>query len=342
MSHVPPPRLVVFLASLLIATHGAEAVAACPSPYSGSDCVDAHAHSYCTLSSGEYTCSAVIASQTTSSILSVTSDSGDSTYAVYGTDTESADFCCSVAASSVTDITIHGGGGDDIINDYSLCGIGGGAEGLSVRVYAAGGADIIGGTQTTCTDVTERFHGGPGDDLIGGEGRTAEIYGDEGADYLLDLGDTVYTATLQCTIYGGADEDWLESYSHLGTVMLGGDHQDWMEGGPGPDDMHGGNGDDHMSGWDGDDAMFGDAGEDIVAGDDGTDDLHGGPDQDVVCGGGGSYDTVYGGAANDTLDDDDASGYLYGESDWDTCDSVTTNRTGCEVFGPMSYQCGAY
>jgi len=272
-------------------------------------------------------------------------DSGDSTYNVYGTDSESATFCCSVAATSVTFLIVNGGAGPDTMNasytTHTLCGIGGG-QGLTATFSGGPGVDsIIGSPAIGCTTLWETIYGGSGVDGLAAYGRTVTIYGEDGDDALFDWGDSTDTDTLNATLHGGPGGDGLYSENDLGTVMYGGDDDDTLWGWDGPDEMHGGNGADGMSGGEGGDQMWGDAGDDIVAGDGGTDQVYGGFDQDTVCGGGGSGDEMSGGGGDDVLDDDGTGGTSNGNLGTNTCDSITT-RTNCATSTTLTYQCDAY
>lgn len=322
--------------------------AACPSAYNSYDCTDNHAATLCSLSSTTYSCSAALGSSTNATLLYATVDMGDGTYNVYGTDSDSAGFCCSVASTSVTYLVITGGAGDDaVLEGYGtdvLCGIGGG-QGLSVTVYGAAGADtVVGSAVEGCSTLWETFYGGPGDDILEGEGRTVTLYGEANNDWVIDAGNTAASTTLSATLIGGDDADVLESANYLGSVMLGGDGNDTFYGYSGPDEMHGGTGSDGMSGGSGDDSMWGDAGYDVVAGDAGTDSLYGGTGNDTLCGGADNGDLLWGGHDDDILDDDGTGGFTHGEDEYDVCDSTTTADAwpSCNVLSSLSYQCGGY
>ena len=341
---------MIFLSFSLSLLNAADA--ACPSAYSANDCLDAGAHPYCSLSSTTFSCSPSLGTSTVDTSEYATSKASDSTYNVYGTDSDGAKFCCSVAASSVTYLVVTAGNGDDILAESyggteSLCGISGG-QGLTVTVYGGTGEDLISGTPATgCTTIWETFYGQAGGDTIEGFGRTVTIYGEaNGAwgDWLIDAGDASDSATFAAALYGGDGADMLESDNDLGTFMAGGDGADLFFGGSGPDEMHGAAGADEMSGGPGNDSMYGEAGNDIIAGEAGTDTLYGGDDNDTECGGADNADTMYGGNGNDVLDDDGSTGSTYGEGGTDTCDNITSAAPApsCNTITATSYQCGTY
>ncbi|MSP56923.1 MAG: calcium-binding protein [Myxococcales bacterium] len=273
--HPQPGSLHVRLSLSLLST----AHAACPSSFSSYDCTDKLSNALCSLSSTTYSCSAALTASTNDTQLYATADTGDATYNVYGVDSASEGFCCSVATSSVTYLIITGGAGNDNIDENNgvqadyLCGIGGG-QGLTVTLYGAAGDDLIGGSgAASCATIWETLYGSPGGDIVHGHGRTVTIYGEGDSDWVLDSGDSTDSTTMSGVLHGGDGGDILESSNALGTVMHGGTGDDHFYGYDGPDEMHGGAGDDQMSGGEGDDTMWGDADRDIVAGngDAGTD-----------------------------------------------------------------------
>lgn len=322
-------------------------MAACPGTYSGADCVDSLGANICSLTGSTYSCDPAVGSSSVGLLALVGSDSAAGTYDVYGTDSDNARFCCSVPHSGVYFITVTGAAGSDVLaGDSSLCGLSGGGTELTLSLFGAEGPDNIAGSSVAgCSSLYEHLHGGADADSVMCGGRTVHAYGDGGSiwtgDWLIDGADGADPNAMQCTLHGGPGNDHLETINELGTIMLGGAGDDWLEGDIGPDVMHGGEGDDVMSGSAGDDKMWGDAGSDILAGRGDKDELYGGEGADVICGGDGDDDEMYGGEGNDKLDDDWSGGTSFGQGGFDICDSLG-GPVGCESTPVLPYQCGAY
>ena len=219
---------------------------------------------------------------------------------------------------------IYGGAGKDMIGD--------GDEDIDVRntlngndtVYGGGGKDTIYGS----VGLDELYGEGDEDQLYGGSDSDL-IYGGDNKDTL--VGDYVISVGVghiapihgQDSLYGGAGNDKLYGGKEGGyseepdadeqdgnDLLVGGDYNDYADGGANDDTLHGG---DTLEG-DGtldpvkDEAAFeandNTDGEDTLLGFTGDDLLYGGGENDSLIGG-GDNDTLYGGKGKDTLRGDD-------------------------------------
>lgn len=161
------------------------------------------------------------------------------------------------------DLTIHGGGGNDIItlpadSSLSFTVIGGGGDDIITggdgrdRLFGLGGDDNI-----KAGGGGDYVSGGAGHDYLDGQGGDDRIFGGGGRDTLYGLGGRDH-------LTGGDDVDYLE----------GGEGNDVLEGGEGNDVLSGGRGDDQIDGGAGDDVSYGGLGEDRTIGGTGRDTSH--------------------------------------------------------------------
>ncbi|GLZ76136.1 hypothetical protein Afil01_09430 [Actinorhabdospora filicis] len=222
-----------------------------------------------------------------------------------------------------TQLTVRGGGGDDMIgiNDPSS----------RITVFGGEGKDtLIAGPDQKSNSGQHTFIAGDGDDLVlTGGGHTYITTGD--GDDVVDAGNG------DDTVYSGAGKDRVTTRGGNDFVSLGegggkadtGDGADTIIGGSGRDEAYGGKGndtivglggDDYLDGQDGDDVISGGGGKDIIYGLNGNDTLDGGDGKDYLEGGkgddrisGGSGDDLLsGGRDNDTLDGGDGDDVMYG------------------------------
>lgn len=279
-------------------------------------------------------------------------DTSDTTYNFYGTDSVGDGFCCANPAAGITAIVFAGGAGEDDVRNTSggsdLCGFSSTVMGGSALLYTAflaGGTDRwFGSGSTTCTNLSEVAYGGAEGDVLESNGHASYLYGEDSGHFgneIYDAGDGSLSNTLATTLVGGNGLDLVETVNSLGNVIIGGDGENYLWGGDGADEIHGGSSYDYISGGDGNDTIWGQGGTDIVAGDEGVDTLYGGAGNDTICGGDGNGDVMYGGDGDDILDDDATLGVSYGQAGTNTCDAITT-AYGCSTTPTLSYQCGSY
>lgn len=223
-----------------------------------------------------------------------------------------------------TELEVHGGAEDDIINIDTLGGstvtvngedgddlIDGGNSGEFLnggngndRIYGHGGQDVISGGNND-----DRLEGGSGIDTI---------HGDAGDDYLLggDFGDFLFGDQGNDIIFGNDGDDIIDG--DIGNdVLNGGNDSDVIDGGAGNDEIEGGAGNDVLIGGANDDWVVGGLDSDTLFGDGGDDTLIGGIskqfgllDHDV------SADYLDGGAGDDAIAGDNAN-LTFGEFEID-------------------------
>lgn len=187
-----------------------------------------------------------------------------------GTDTFTYKICdygerCGTAKAVIdviiTDCTITGTPGDDILRGTSgddvICGLGG-----NDTIDARAGND--------------RIYGGPGNDTIYGRSGNDVISGGSGNDLILGHnGDDTITSSLgDDIIYGGGGNDTLK----------GGDGDDEIYGEADNDRLEGNNGNDKIHGGRGDDIIRGDRGNDTIRGNTGNDIIYPGPGDNTILG----------------------------------------------------------
>ncbi len=220
-------------------------------------------------------------------------------------------------AASVAAAEVHGGGGDDSIeNDSSVASFSAFGEAGDDTLIGGGGDDVLDGG-----DGSDRLTGGLGDDRLSGGSGDDELSGGGGND-VLDGGDgrnLLDGGAGTDTLAGGAGSDTLTGGAGNDT-LTGGGGDDVLDGGPGDDVVSGGDSNDLLQSSQGTDALHGDAGDDrlVVSGSDpvtldggdGNDTLQGGDGNDALQGGNGDdrldggagADVLSGGPGNDTVD----------------------------------------
>ncbi len=238
--------------------------------------------------------------------------------------------------SSIAQITVDGGAGDDTITvtdidrvcrgavivrggtgDDLLTGVNAKIGPMRLRMEGGDGQDSIIGTQgddTLAGDAgIDRIKGGLGNDLILGGVGIDSLNGDAGNDTLIggDGSDTL--------VGDGADT----LFGDAGNDSLSGDQgADILSGGDGDDTANGGDGNDTITGDLGNDSLLGGSALDSLTGGDGNDTLDGGRNDDVLNGGAGNdkmrgdhgNDTILGGSGNDTINGGDGDDVINGQS----------------------------
>jgi Ca2+-binding RTX toxin-like protein len=241
---------------------------------------------------------AAVTSTVTAGVLTVNSDLAsdsievtcgvDDNVKVNGSDPDNGTFAC----SSITQITVNAGEGNDTI-DLSAVTPGDFTAFPSVNASGAGGDDrILTSQMPSGTTYGDAGHDtvlcGLGCDcVLGGAGSDSLVGGPGEDDFSAGPGhDTV--------LGKGQDDDYL--YGEAGDDVLNGGpgNEDFISGGDGSDLARGGTGDDTVRGDYGPDEVIGDRGTDLLFGDEGApgygeraDTLSGGLDGDEVWGEGG-------------------------------------------------------
>ena len=201
------------------------------------------------------------------------------------------------AAAATSNLTVEGGGGNDVID----------IEALGERVTVDGGAgnDSI----TGVFGVTDSLIGGYGDDIItgyngndvnswdyvdGGDGDDTLIFGTTtGTGWRFNGGDTWLhnVETLDLRQAGIAFTLDLNGTQTEGFIIIGSTFNDSIVGGLGADSITGGVGNDTLTGDTGADTLLGEAGNDILFGAQGDVLLDGGEGADELRLGAGFTDT---------------------------------------------------
>ncbi|WP_038131486.1 LEPR-XLL domain-containing protein, partial [Vibrio genomosp. F10] len=227
-----------------------------------------------------------------------------------------------VTRSSSSNVTIHGGiGNDQIVVGNGNYVIYGGDGDDTITITGSGNNTVHGeaGDDVISTGIgNDTIHGGRGDDRITTLGGTNTLYGESGDDIIIaGLGSD--------TIYGGMGDDRI--LADGGTIDLNSMVSSNSSGGT--DTIRGGDGDDLIIAGSGKDTVFGEHGNDTIVADlgeigfgasnitfaeatgnvGGDDSIDGGFGQDIVLGGAGS-DTIKGGDGLDVLIGD--NGYVDG------------------------------
>ncbi|MCX7421931.1 MAG: hypothetical protein NT013_20625 [Planctomycetia bacterium] len=219
-----------------------------------------------------------------------------------------------VIDSSVVNVIVNGGSGDDTITIGNLAGVA--ASVLSIN--GGNGDDTISAAGSSLGDVRMLLTGGNGIDSIAGSSGNDTIDGGDGSDTLLGgLGNDL--------IFGGAGVDRINGEAGDDTLD-GGDDSDGLNGGDGNDSLTGGNGDDSLRGGNGNDTASGGFGADTLNGEAGNDSLDGGSGTDSLTGGDGA-DTISGGNEADTITGDAGNDSIFGNDGNDTIDSGDGNDT---------------
>ncbi|MBM79334.1 MAG: hypothetical protein CMJ78_01915 [Planctomycetaceae bacterium] len=182
--------------------------------------------------------------------------------------------------TTIKDIVLGGGTGDDMITVEDLTGV----IISSLTVDGQGGADTIDASGATLGNVRLRINGGAGNDTVTGSAFSETIDGGTGDDNLSGgAGNDVFL--------GGDGDD----------IIMGGDGNDLVDGQAGDDTIRGDNGDDNLAGGEDDDDIEGGNDNDTIQGMSGNDKLNGKSGNDSVLGG-DDEDTLFGGMGDDTLD----------------------------------------
>lgn len=217
------------------------------------------------------------------------------------------------AADAITHITVHGRGGDDVIETDGTVPVA-----IALNFHGNAGDDVLrGGAGNDRLDGGEgadSLFGGAGNDqlngvetadlaAIGGEDRdivradsaagieivldrSIEVF--RGTDFADRVDASATTAGIDLRTFGGDD------------VLIGGSGNDKLYGGDGNDEIFGLDGNDRIVAGAGNDVIFGNGGNDTIDGKDGDDELLGGAGDDKLDGGEGD-DTLDGGVGNDQL-----------------------------------------
>jgi Ca2+-binding RTX toxin-like protein len=198
----------------------------------------------------------------------------------------------------------EGGDGDDVIENWGGGQVAGGAG--NDRLVNHGDCDFCspatlveggeGDDELVGSSYSESLSGGPGADVIRGEGAADTSHfqggfdtlsGGEGND-LLVVGGEKRTSTPTF----GSPTGLSVTNDPAASTVDGGPGNDRVEGGPNRDVLVGGDGNDVIVGGDGWDTLGGGAGNDALHGGDGSDALFGGPGADLIDGGPGEWDGV--------------------------------------------------
>jgi Ca2+-binding RTX toxin-like protein len=232
-----------------------------------------------------------------------------------GCTADGTDLLC--AANAVMAVEVHGGAGDDSIENDSSVG--------SFTAFGESGDDVLlGGADKDVLDGgdgNDRLIGGDGDDDLSDGAGDDHLSGGAGDDHAGSGsgGDVLDGGAGDDTLGGGADAD----------TLVGGGGADVLDAGAGDDVLDAGAGDDVVSGGDGRDllqssqgadALHGEAGDDrlIVSGSDPVT-LDGGDGNDMLQGGDGN-DRLLGVGGDDRLDGNAGADVLFGGVGTDTVD----------------------
>ena len=253
-----------------------------------------------------------------------------------------------IAASSVTNITINGGTGDNLIDlrnvttsNFSR------ATGVVVSVQGNGGRDTILGSAFGDSilggDSDDSLDGGLGNDTIDGGAGLDVLTGGVGTDSLLggsdsdtlqeafDLDMTLTPTSFATSLAGQATTtDVLSGIEtanltggaagnviNLSTFVPGAGLVVTVTGAGGADFITGTNGKDRVDAGDGADTVIGGSGNDTLLGGTGNDSLNGSAGIDSILGG-DDVDTINGGTGNDFIDAGNGSDLVNGQDDNDS------------------------
>ncbi len=222
-------------------------------------------------------------------------------------DSSVGDDVVQIEAAVTTNVLVHGGQGDDVIESGSG----------NDRLYGEDGNDVVSGGAGRDLIV-----GGDGSDALNGNAGSDVIVGGEGNDTMRGhLGnDLLLGGNGNDRLFGGLGNDWLlagagNDYATGGfgddliwgeagnDVLSGNSGRDRLDGGSGNDYIHGGFGNDLLRGGLGDDWLDGSFGDDRLEGQDGNDRLRGGS----------GNDQLHGGSGNDFLEGQDGNDRMFGD-----------------------------
>ncbi|MFO1001132.1 MAG: Calx-beta domain-containing protein [Planctomycetaceae bacterium] len=119
--------------------------------------------------------------------------------------------------------------------------------------------------------------------------------------------------SIEIDMLAGNDHVNINNSVTIPVTVRGGDGNDDIKGGGGPDLIYGGAGNDDIDAGSGNDTVYADAGNDDVTGEDGNDTLYGGDGDDELEGDDGN-DLLFGEAGSDELEGDDGNDILSGGS----------------------------
>jgi Ca2+-binding RTX toxin-like protein len=249
--------------------------------------------------------------------------------------------------SSVAQVTVDGGNGDDTITVTDMDRV---CRGL-VTVRGGKGDDLLTGVNAKLGQMSLSMSGGDGNDTIIGTSGDDTLSGDAGNDRIkAGLGnDLVFGGAGIDSINGDGGNDTLIGGDGTDTLvgdgadtlsgdagndsLVGGQGNDSLTGGDGNDTVSGGDGNDTVSGDNGNDSLLGDSGQDSINGGNGDDTIDGGRNDDILNGGAGNdkirgdhgNDTIAGGAGDDTINGGDGDDVISGGDGDDTLLGGTGN-----------------
>jgi VCBS repeat-containing protein len=220
------------------------------------------------------------------------------------------------AAAFTGQVTLIGGGGNDVLTGGSSDDSLDGGDGNDVLTGNAGNDTLLGGV------ANDKLMGGIGNDqLFGGDGSDT-VVAVGGSNYLLndsslagdgnDALDQIESALI--TTGNSASTINVSEFSGSGVnTLTGGGAGDVIVGSRGTDSIVGGGGNDRLQGLAGRDTVSGGVGDDTIEGGADDDQLKGEDGNDSLLGQEGA-DTLDGGVANDVLSGGDGADSLLGQA----------------------------
>ena len=226
-----------------------------------------------------------------------------------GCSLDDSDFRASCELSSLSEVRVYVGGGNDRVRAFDV---------KTVMDIAGGpGLDTI-----TAGDFNDTIDGGDDRDVINGNLGNDVIWGAYGND----------------TVAGSHGSDTVNGGPGIDNVQ-GNAGNDTLHGGDGDDDLLGGTGKDELNGYFGNDELEGQEDGDVLFGSYGDDVLHGGTQDDVLQGNAGN-DKLSGQAGVDTYEGGTHDDQLYSVDDADEdvdcgggTDAATLNLGDSILFG---------